>query len=215
MKMREVGARVAGVLLLPAAVLALSAGPASASGIAKLNQFVAGMQTMQGTFEQRIQDKSGKLIQEGHGTLAFARPGKFRWVYEAPYVQIIVGDGAKVWIYDEDLQQVTVRKLDQALGSTPAALLAGSNEMLREFAMTDEGVHDGLDWVEAVPRNKDSNFDRIRIGFGPNGLAAMELTDAFGQITRLRFKNLQRNPRLDPALFRFTPPKDADVVGDK
>lgn len=190
-------------------------GTAFASGIEKLNQFMATIQTMQGAFDQRIQDRNGKLIQESNGTLAFARPGKFRWVYNKPYVQIIVGDGAKVWIYDEDLLQVTVRKLDQALGSTPAALLAGSNEMLREFALKDEGVRDGLDWVEAVPRNKDSNFDRIRIGFGATGLAAMELTDAFGQITWLRFRNVQRNPRLDAALFRFTPPKDADVVGDK
>ena len=191
------------------------AGGAQASGIEKLNQFVANTQTMQGAFDQRIVDKAGKLIQESNGTLAFSRPGKFRWVYAKPYVQIIVGDGTKIWIYDEDLLQVTVRKLDQALGSTPAALLAGSNEMLREFALKDEGMREGLDWVEAVPRNKDSNFDRIRIGFGAAGLAAMELTDAFGQITHLRFKNVQRNPHLDAALFHFTPPKDADVIGDK
>lgn len=207
----RIGMRTLAFVVLAAGL----SGNALASGIERLNQFVATMQTMQGAFDQRIQDKNGKLIQESNGTLAFARPGKFRWVYNKPYVQIIVGDGAKVWIYDEDLLQVTVRKLDQALGSTPAALLAGSNEMLREFALKDEGVRDGLDWVEAVPRNKDSNFDRIRIGFSATGLAAMELTDAFGQITWLRFKNVQRNPRLDPALFRFTPPKDADVVGDK
>jgi len=207
----RIGMRALAFVVLAAGL----SGNAFASGIEKLNQFVATMQTMQGAFDQRIQDKNGKLIQESNGTLAFARPGKFRWVYNKPYVQIIVGDGAKVWIYDEDLLQVTVRKLDQALGSTPAALLAGSNEMLREFALKDEGVRDGLDWVEAVPRNKDSNFDRIRIGFSATGLAAMELTDAFGQITWLRFRNVQRNPRLDPALFRFTPPKDADVVGDK
>lgn len=207
----RIGMRTLALVVLIAGL----SGNAFASGMEKLNQFVATMQTMQGAFDQRIQDRNGKLIQESNGTLAFARPGKFRWVYNKPYVQIIVGDGAKVWIYDEDLLQVTVRKLDQALGSTPAALLAGSNEMLREFALKDEGMRDGLDWVEAVPRNKDSNFERIRIGFGAAGLAAMELTDAFGQITWLRFKNLQRNPRLDAALFHFTPPKDADVVGDK
>jgi outer membrane lipoprotein carrier protein len=189
--------------------------PAHASGIDRLNQFMTSTVTATGAFEQRVVNRDRKLVQESRGTLAFARPGKFRWTYSKPYPQVIVGDGARVWVYDEDLNQVTVRKLGQALGATPAALLAGSNEALKAFAFKDEGTRDGLEWVEAIPRDKESGFERIRLGFGFSGIERMELVDAFGQTTELRFSGFQRNPRVDPALFTFTPPKGADVVGDK
>ena len=119
-----------------------------------------------------------------------------------------------MWIYDEDLKQVTVKKLDQALGSTPAALLAGNNEAMRAFTLIDRGSKDGVEWLEAVPRDKEGSFERIRMGFGESGLQAMELVDSFGQTTVLRFDSLERNPKLNPALFRFSPPKGADVIGD-
>lgn len=196
--------------------LAVIAVPANAAGLDRLNQFLSGTQTAKGEFEQRIYDRSRKLVQESRGTLAFARPGKFHWKYVKPYAQLIVGDGTRVWIYDEDLNQVTVRKLDIALGSTPAALLAGNNaEINRAFVLKDEGSRDGLEWVEAIPREKESNFERIRMGFGANGPARMVLLDAFGQTTELRFVNLERNPKLDAGQFEFTPPKGADVIGDR
>jgi outer membrane lipoprotein carrier protein len=131
-----------------------------------------------------------------------------------PYAQLIVGDGSRVWIYDEDLKQVTVKKLDQALGSTPAALLAGNNEAMRAFMLSDKGARDGLEWLEALPRDKEGNFEKIRMGFGSSGLEVMELVDSFGQTTVLRFESLERNPKLDPGLFRFSPPRGADVIGD-
>ena len=193
----------------------IAAGSAQASGIERLNQFMASTITATGEFEQRVVNRDRKLIQESRGTLAFARPGRFRWTYAKPYPQVIVGDGARVWVYDEDLNQVTVRKLGQALGATPAALLAGSNEALAAFELKDEGTREGLEWVQAIPRDKDSGFERIRLGFGFSGIERMELVDAFGQTTELRFSGLRRNPRLDPALFSFSPPKGADVVGDK
>ncbi|MET0680350.1 MAG: outer membrane lipoprotein chaperone LolA [Burkholderiales bacterium] len=198
-----------------AAALCIVAVPAHASGIERLNQFMTTTVTATGEFEQRVLNRERKLIQESRGTLAFARPGKFRWTYSKPYPQIIVGDGARVWVYDQDLNQVTVRKIGQALGATPAALLAGSNEALKAFELKDDGTRDGLEWVEAIPRDKESGFERIRLGFGFSGIERMELIDAFGQTTELRFSGLQRNPRVDPALFSFTPPKGADVVGDK
>ena len=191
------------------------AGAAHAGGIDRLNQFTSGTRTMRGEFEQKIYDRSRRVTQQSNGTLAFSRPGKFRWTYAKPYGQIIVGDGTKVWIYDEDLNQVTVKKLDLALGSTPAALLAGNNEALKAFDLRDDGAKDGLEWVEAIPKDKEGNFERIRIGFGATGPEAMELADSFGQTTVLRFTKLERNPSLDPAIFRFTPPKGADVVGDQ
>ena len=198
------------------ALVALSAFlPAQASGVDRLNQFMASTITATGEFEQRVLSRDRRLVQQSRGTLAFARPGKFRWTYAKPYPQVIVGDGARVWVYDEDLNQVTVRKIGQAIGATPAALLAGSNEALKAFELKDEGAREGLEWVEAVPRDKESGFERIRLGFGFSGIERMELVDAFGQTTELRFSALQRNPRIDPALFSFSPPKGADVVGDK
>lgn len=196
------------------ALLALClATNAYAAGIDRLQQFMNQTRSAQATFEQRIYDNSGRVTQESSGSFAFSRPGKFRWTYEKPYAQLIVGDGARVWIYDEDLQQVTVRKLDQALGSTPAALLAGSNDALKAFDLKNEATREGLEWVLAVPRDQESNFSRIRMGFNEAGLAAMELADSFGQTTVLRFNNVRRNPSLDPSMFTFTPPADADVIG--
>lgn len=195
-------------------LLVVAAAPATAASLERFSDFLKGTQSARGGFEQQIRDRSGRLVQESRGTLAFQRPGKFRWVYEKPYAQVIVGDGQKVWIYDQDLNQVTVKRLDKALGSTPAALLAGSNDVTRAFDLSDAGRKDGLEWVEARPKDKEASFDRIRIGFGASGLAAMELSDSFGQTTVLRFKSLQRNPRLEASLFRFSPPKGADVIGD-
>jgi outer membrane lipoprotein carrier protein len=203
------------IRVLAAAFLALApAAPAAASSLERFSEFLKGTQSARGAFDQQIRDRSGRLVQESRGTLAFQRPGKFRWIYEKPYPQVIVGDGRKVWIYDQDLNQVTVKRLDKALGSTPAALLAGSNDVTRAFDLSDAGGRDGLEWVEARPKDKEASFDRIRIGFGAAGLQAMELSDSFGQTTVLRFKSLQRNPRLDAAQFRFSPPKGADVIGD-
>lgn len=187
---------------------------ASSTSLERFSEFINQTLTARGEFEQKIFDRNRKLLQESRGVLAFSRPGKFRWTYVKPYAQLIVGDGSKVWIYDEDLKQVTVKKLDQALGSTPAALLAGNNEAMRAFNLSDQGTKGGLEWLEALPRDKEGNFEKIRMGFGSSGLEVMELFDGFGQTTVLKFVSLQRNPKLDPGLFRFSPPKGADVIGD-
>lgn len=194
------------LVLLPPIVLA--------SSLERFSEFVTGTRTARGEFEQKIFDADRKLIQESRGVLAFSRPGKFRWSYVKPYAQLIVGDGSRVWIYDEDLKQVTVKKLDQALGSTPAALLAGNNEAMRAFKLSDKGTKDGLEWLEAVPRDREGGFERFRMAFDASGLRVMELVDTFGQTTVLKFRSLERNPELGPGLFRFSPPKGADVIGD-
>ena len=195
-------------------LLALMPSFASVASLQRFSEFINETLTARGEFEQKIFDRNRRLLQESRGTLAFSRPGKFRWSYVKPYAQLIVGDGSKVWIYDEDLKQVTVKKLDQALGSTPAALLAGNNEAMRAFTLSDRGAKDGLEWLEALPRDRESSFERIRMGFNSSGLEVMELVDSLGQTTVLRFAALQRNPRLDPGLFRFSPPQGADVIGD-
>jgi outer membrane lipoprotein carrier protein len=193
---------------------ALSASCALASSLERFSDFISGFRTARGEFEQKIFDSNRKLLQESRGSLAFARPGRFRWTYLKPYAQLIVGDGTRVWIYDEDLKQVTVKKLDQALGSTPAALLAGNDEAMGAFSLSDKGTKDGIEWLEALPRDKESSFERIRMGFDASGLRVMELVDTFGQTTVLKFHSLERNPDLGSGLFRFSPPKGADVIGD-
>jgi outer membrane lipoprotein carrier protein len=209
-----VAARYGLVAVSLGALLALAVPGANASSLERFSDFISQTLTARGQFEQKIFDQNHKLLQQSSGVLAFSRPGKFRWNYVKPYTQLIVGDGSKVWIYDEDLKQVTVKKLDQALGSTPAALLAGNNEAMRAFKLSDKGAKDGLEWLEALPRDKEGGFERIRMGFGSSGLEVMELVDGFDQTTVLKFGSLERNPRLDPGLFRFSPPKGADVIGD-
>ena len=202
---------VAALLLI---VTGSAATDAAATSLERFHAFVRGTQSARADFEQRVYDRNRKLVQESRGTFSFQRPGKFRWAFTKPYSQTIVGDGEKVWVHDEDLNQVTVRKLSRALGATPAALISGSADIEQAFEFSDAGERDGLAWLEARPRDKDAGFERIRMGFGLAGIDAMELIDQFGQTTRLRFTNMQRNPKIDPGAFRFTPPKGADVLGD-
>src|ERR1051326_5553576 len=197
------------------ALLVLYSLNLQAAGTERFKSFLNDAKTARGTFEQKVYDRSGKLAQESKGAFAFLRPGRFRWVYDKPVDQVIVGDGDRVWIYDRGLQQVTVRKRTRALGSTPAALLAGSADLDKAFALADAGEKDGIEWMEAKPRDKDAGFEKIRMGFSDKGLQVMELTDNFGQTTVLRFTKLERNAKVDPNEFRFEPPKGADVLGDR
>jgi outer membrane lipoprotein carrier protein len=202
-------------LLLCALLVSAFASEAQASAIDRFKTFLRTTQAARAGFEQKVQDRSGKLVQESKGSFVFLRPGRFRWEYAKPVDQLIVGDGERVWIYDRDLNQVTVRRISKALGSTPAALLAGSSDVEKAFELSDAGERDGLEWLEAKPKEKEAGFERIRMGFGVAGIQAMELTDHFGQTTTLRFSGLVRNPKVDPAEFRFEPPKGADVLGEK
>jgi len=197
------------------ALLFLLSTAAHASSIDRFKAFVRSTQAASAQFEQKVHDRSGRLVQESKGRFVFQRPGRFRWMYEAPVNQLIVGDGERVWIYDRDLNQVTVRRISKALGSTPAALLAGSGDVEKAFDLSDAGVRDGLEWLEARPREREAGFERVRMGFSASGLEAMELTDHFGQTTFLRFSNLNRNPKVDPQEFRFKPPPGADVLGEQ
>ena len=195
--------------------LVVLSSSAHAAAIERFKNFVRNTQSARADFEQKVHDRSGKLIQESKGSFVFQRPGLFRWTYAKPVDQVIVGDGERVWIHDRDLNQVTVRKLSRALGSTPAALLAGSAEVEKAFELSDAGAKDGLEWLEAKPREREAGFERVRMGFDAEGLRAMELFDHFGQRTVLRFMNLQRNPKVDKSEFRFQPPKGTDVLGEK
>jgi outer membrane lipoprotein carrier protein len=177
-----------------------------------LKAFLTSTATAKGRFAQMVLDKNLKKLQESTGTMQFSRPGKFRWEYDKPYVQTIVGDGVKLWVYDKDLNQVTERKLDRALGASPAALLAGSNEIDKSYNLASIGNQEGLDWLEAVPKTKDTAFERIRMGFSKTGLEAMELRDQFGQVTVIKFADVERNAKLAADAFIFVVPKGADVI---
>jgi outer membrane lipoprotein carrier protein len=195
---------------------ALFAGIAAAQPTNAIDQFRAFNQSTQSAraeFSQTVFDPRGKVSQQARGTFLFQRPGKFRWVYEKP-AQLIVGDGTKVWFFDQDLNQVTIRKLDKAFSSTPAALLAGKSDIEAAFTLVAGGTQDGLAWVNAEPKSKDTGIDRVRLAFTGNLLAAMELYDSFGNRTRIDFSKLERNVKTDARDFSFTPPKGADVVSE-
>ena len=194
-----------------AACLSLSA---QAGGVEQLRAFLDGTRAGKAEFVQTVVSKAGRKPQEASGTMVFSRPGKFRWTYDKPYYQLIVGDGEKLWVYDKDLNQVTVKKLGQALGASPAALLAGDNEWEKNFELKDAGRSEGLDMVEATPKAQDGTFERVRIGLSGNLPRVMELRDNFGQTTTLQFGKFERNPGVDADQFRVTPPKGADVVGE-
>ena len=185
---------------------------AYANAIDDLHAFVTQTRSAKGDFTQRVVSRNQKASQPTSGDFVFARPGRFRWTYSKPYEQVLVADGDKLSIYDKDLNQVTVRKLGDALGSTPAAILFGSSDLDKNFEMKDAGVRDGIAWLEAKPKTKDTTFEKISIGFRNGELAAMELRDALGQVTMLTFSDVVRNPKVDASTFTFTPPKGADVL---
>lgn len=189
-------------------------GGSNAAGLDDLKQFLTQTKAAKSRFSQTVVGRNGKTTQKASGTFVFQRPGKFRFVYEQPYAQIIVGDGQKLWTWDKDLNQVTVKPVTQALGATPAALLTGDGQLERNFVLKDAGQSDGKAWVEATPKQQDAGFDRVRIGFEGGHLRGMEVRDNFGQTTLIQFSNFEANPALDASEFRFTPPKGADVVGE-
>ncbi|MEP6609462.1 MAG: outer membrane lipoprotein chaperone LolA [Burkholderiaceae bacterium] len=204
------------LLRLSLAAACLFASPAHASALDQLRSFLTQTQSARGDFAQGVTPRAGaKPPPAATGQFIFQRPGKFRWVYEKPYQQLIVADGQRLVMFDKDLNQATVKKLQSSLPSSPASILFGSNDFEREFEIADGGARDGLEWIIAKPRAKDTTFERIEIGFREGLPAAMLLADSFGQMTQLTFSKVERNPKLDADVFRFTPPKGADVLEDK
>jgi outer membrane lipoprotein carrier protein len=199
-------------LVLATASLAL-AGAANANALDQFKSFVAGTKSARGDFTQQQVRKAAnsKPAPVSSGTFVFARPGKFIWTYHKPYDQVLQADGDQLYIYDKDLNQVTVKKLGNALGSSPAAILFGSNDLEKNFTLSDGGSRDGLEWLNAVPKSKDTSFEQIGIGLRDGVPQAMELKDTFGQTSVLKFTNFQRNPALSSQQFKFEIPKGADV----
>lgn len=195
------------------------ATPAAAApnGVESLQRFFADVSRFTARFDQLLLDETGATIQESKGRLWIERPNKFRWDYETPYKQQIIGDGEKLWVYDEDLKQATVRSLKGGLLDTPAVLLAGRGRLNDQFEIRDDGVKDKLAWVELFPKNKDrdSGFERVRLAFDEGRLRKIELADGLGQMTRYTLSGALENKPIKAARFTFTPPPDVDVVGDR
>lgn len=186
----------------------------SASGRDALETFFNETQGFSARFAQTVYGDEGAPVQKSDGTMSLQRPGLFRWDYETPFKQVIVGDGAKVWIYDEDLAQVTVRSQKETLGSTPAQLLSTTAELEETFDIADQGQTAGMDWVELIPKDGDGVFASIRLAFRASQLATMELRDNLGHHTVLTFSDIKVNPQLDRATFKLDIPKGVDVVGE-
>ncbi len=184
-----------------------------ASGLDQLKTFLERTHSARGIFVQSVASKSGRKPQQSAGSFMLQRPGKFRWAYEKPYPQLLVSDGEKLWSFDPDLNQVTVRKLGKALGSSPASLLAGG-DLDGSFVLKEAGQAEGLEMVDATPKAADGTFERVRIGLRDNLPRLMEIRDNFGQTTTLLFAEFHSNPSLPKDAFKFTAPKSADVVGE-
>jgi outer membrane lipoprotein carrier protein len=200
-------------MLSVAAVAALPLW-AHAGAVDQLHQFLNSTRTLKAEFSQMVIGKGGRKPQQSSGLVAISRPGKLRWDIQKPYPQLVVGDGEKIWIYDTELKQITVRKAGQAINGSPAALLSGSNDLEKNFILKDVGDAEGMAWVEATPKTSDSGFESVRLGFAGSDLKAMELHDSFGQTTHIRFSRLERNPVLPAATFKFIPPTGVDIVGE-
>jgi outer membrane lipoprotein carrier protein len=199
-----------------ALLLALAASaPAQAGAVAALREFLAQTKTARGEFTQQVTRGQAAAAPPASGSFFFERPGKFRWIYARPYEQVLVADGERLFLYDKDLNQVTVRKVAAALPASPASILFGGSDFERDFVVTEAGTRDGVEWLKAVPRVKDSQFERIEIGFRDGAPAAMVLADSFGQVSRLAFSRFERNAKLDAQLFRFVPPAGADVLEER
>jgi outer membrane lipoprotein carrier protein len=210
-------ARLTCALIFLAAIAnpALAASAQSAqAGQQRVEAFLQGLDGLQAQFKQILTDRNGQTIEEASGTLAISRPDRFRWDYAKPYQQVIVADGTRIWIYDSDLEQVTVRKLDATLSATPAMLLSGRSSLADNFNVTQVAKEGKIDWVRMEPKRDDTDFKWVRLGFEGALLKYMQLADKLGQTTGLEFSKLERNPPLDPSRFTFSVPPGADVIGD-
>ena len=181
----------------------------------KLDQFLNKLETFSAGFEQTLVNEYGEEIEKSVGVVYLKTPGKFHWVYYEPYSQFIISDGITLWIYDEDLEQVTIRNISDSIENSPAAILGGDIDIDAHYVVIDMGKSKGLSWLELTPRDIDSQYNSVRLGFKGNELAAMTLFDNLGQETRIRFLDSRRNPTLKNSLFTFEPPEGIDVIDER
>ena len=198
--------------LILIAALSLFGVAAHASATQDLQRFFNQVQRYTARFDQVTLDEGMNPIQESSGSLWIERPGKFRWSYSLPYEQHIVGDGKQVWVYDVELKQAAVRRMEGALGATPAILLSGKGQLDGVFVIKDLGHQGQLDWVELTPKKNDGGFEKIRLGFEKAKIRTLEMIDGFGQTTRVTLRDAQENIKISADKFSFKPPAGVDVI---
>ena len=179
----------------------------------KLNQALKNLDNLTADFKQTVFDDNKQVVQQSSGKLAIQRPGKFSWIYTTPYEQQIVADGNELWIYDVDLDQVTVKPMSSGLASAPIMILMKQNDITEEFTVHEVGQRKFLYWVELQPNSKDLEYTNVYIGLENQTVKAMELRDNFGQSTQIVFDNLRLDVVHNPKVFQFTPPAGVDVFG--
>lgn len=197
--------------LVAAGLLSVFSSAAFADAADRLDAFLAGLDTVSSRFEQRLLDEQRNLLEEASGTVLIDRPGRFRFEYAEP-PQLIIGDGARVWIYDPELAQATVRDIDAALGSTPAVLLTSDRPVGEWFRVRALDAREGLDVFALEPKVEDAPFTRIGLAFIGGDLRRMELVDQFGQTSLIQFTDIRRHPDIPAGAFTFTPPEGVDVI---
>jgi outer membrane lipoprotein carrier protein len=185
---------------------------AGANALVQLKDFAAATKVARGEFTQKMQKNSAGGVETSSGSFAFSRPGKFRWEVKKPFEQLMVADGEKLFFYDKDLNQVTVKRLQDAVGASPAMLLFGGTDLEKFFNLSALPNKDDVEWLEALPKSKEAGFDRIILGFKGGLPVAMEVRDAFNRVTSFTFAGMEKNPTLSADQFRFVSPKGADVI---
>ncbi len=201
-------------LIVVTVLLSAVCGPAYAGkAVERLQRFTDDLRSFEAEFVQTRYDENDEPVRKSRGVVFLQRPGLFRWSYQDPYKQIIVGDGENLWIYDADLEQVTVKKMQRALATAPITLLTGTAPLSEQFEIIDRGQREGLLWVELRPKVKDTDFRRIFLGLGEETLQVMELRDRFDQVTQIKFSEAAMNPEIEASRFEFTPPDGVDVLG--
>jgi outer membrane lipoprotein carrier protein len=204
--------RAALAFLVACGVGAVAHAANDEQALARVEGYLAALKSVRAHFQQDLIGADGKTISHSEGELSLEKPGKFRWDYRKP-AQVIVSDGTTLWLYDPELAQVTVRRVQEALTETPAMLLSGASRVRDGFAVADGGHHDGLDWVRLTPKLADADFRELDLGFSGGDLARMEFRSKVDQTTRIAFTGTERNVKLDPRLFAFVPPAGTDVIG--
>ncbi len=201
-------------LMLSLFVLALPAPAADGNARARLEAFTRDLHSLSGHFRQTLVDANGRRDRTSSGNVALEAPRMFRWQTTSPYQQLIVADGSHVWMYEPDLEQVTVRRQSTAEARSPLTVLTDVGRLDKDFTTTELGMRDGLAWLRLTPKNEHVRFAYAELGFDDDGLRAMIFKDQLGNITRMRFSDWQRNAALPASTFTFTPPEGADVIGD-
>ena len=183
-------------------------------GLARLQNFLDELDTLQADFTQDVVNRDLELVESAVGQVVLQKPGRFRWDYREPFERVIVADGERVWLYEADLDQVTVRRLDEGLGETPAALLTGAVDVLERFEFLGSDNQEEILWVQLGPRSEAGDFDSIRLGFDGPLLTRLELRDRLGQTTRLAFSAVEREAVVPDSVFTFAVPDGVDVIGE-